>query len=472
MVMRSLTTLRESAVETAGPAMLLRGLAFSLLCSLSACGGVEPPPDAAFAAREFGALDSQPCALKVPTRQALFGDLHVHTALSSDAWNFGLRAGPQDAYRYAFGGPLSLPTADDPGGREVRIDRPLDFVAVTDHAEFLGEQSVCNDPGSAAYGASFCAAMRSGEGRAPPLLAKIMLPFSGRDSEICGEDGAACAERSADAWREIIAAAQQWQDTSSACERSTFIAYEYSSFRMGSNLHRNVIFRNSAVLARPVSYIDRQREWGLWKILQEQCQQSDTGCDVLAIPHNSNISNGRMFAVDYPGASGLEEEAARARLRQHMEPLVEIMQHKGDSECRNGLSGVLGATDELCDFEQFENQVFRGNEGDYEDPGDCYSGPLADWMPHLGPDCLDRKSYVRYALIEGLREEQRIGVNPFKMGLMASTDTHNAMPGGVQETGFEGHLGTGDATTMQRVQFDQDIPGNASNNPGGLIGVW
>tara|TARA_R110002049_G_scaffold25549_9_gene89576 strand:- start:12629 stop:14629 length:2001 start_codon:yes stop_codon:yes gene_type:complete len=439
---------------------------------LAACGGVEPPSDEAFAAREYGPLEAQPCAHSVPTRQALFGDLHVHTALSSDAWNFGVRAGPQDAYRYAFGETLSLPAAQAGSFREVRIDRPLDFAAVTDHAEFLGEQSACHDPGSAAYSASFCEVMRSGEGRAPQLLAKIMLPFSSRDSEVCGADGVRCAERAEDVWGDIIAAAQQWQDTSSNCERTTFIAYEYSSFRMGSNLHRNVIFRNSAVLARPVSYIDRQREWELWQILRDQCWNSSTGCDALAIPHNSNISNGRMFAVDYPGAYGVDEQAARARLRQQMEPLVEIMQHKGDSECRNGLPGVLGSVDELCNFEKFENQVFRNASGLYEEPGECYGGPLADWVPHLGPNCLEPRSYVRYALIEGLREERRIGVNPFKMGLMASTDTHNALAGGVAESGFPGHLGVGDATVVQRVQFKSDIPGNASNNPGGLIGVW
>jgi hypothetical protein len=103
---------------------------------------------------------------------------------------------------------------------------------------------------------------------------------------------------------------------------------------------------------------------------------------------------------------------------------------------------------------------------------DCYSGPLADYIPHKGPNCLTRNSYVRYALIEGLKEEERIGVNPFKFGITASTDTHNATGGGVMEADFSGHLGWGDGTAQRRVTYKTEVAGNTSNNPGGLIGVW
>ncbi|MDX1733867.1 MAG: DUF3604 domain-containing protein, partial [Halioglobus sp.] len=457
----------------AGGLTVLRALAAGVLAIvLVACGGIEPPPDSVYAAREFGTGTSAPCAERVPTRKALFGDLHVHTAYSNDAWNFDVRVYPRDAYRYAFGEPIRLPLGDDFEARTVRIDRPLDFMGVTDHAEFFGEQSVCFDEQADGYASKFCEVMRSGEGRAPALIRQIISPFSRRNPAVCGDDGADCARRSEQTWQDIIAAAQQYNDTSSDCQRTTFIAYEYSSFRMGSNLHRNVVFRNSAVLNRPVSYIDENREWDLWRVLKQQCIDGDTGCDVIAIPHNSNISNGRMFAVDYPGARSGEAQAERAALRQYIEPLVEIMQHKGDSECRNGLEGVLGAVDELCDFEPFENLAFERIVGEGEEIGACYDGPFADWILRLGPSCLDRNSYARQALVEGLLEEARIGVNPFKFGLMASTDTHNGIGGGVQEGNFPGHLGNGDSTAQQRVQFDGAIPGNASNNPGGLIGVW
>ena len=418
------------------------------------------------------------CLHRDPRKLALFGDLHVHTSLSSDAWNYDLEVRPAGAYDYAFGGMILLPPKDDAGRgtRPVRIDRPLDFAAVTDHAEFLGEQRLCSDPDSSVYATETCRGIR--DATAPtnsPLGMKIMNPFPSRDEEVCGGDSSACGEALELAWHEIIAAAEGWNDTSSACRRTTFIAYEFSSHRLGSNLHRNVVFRGSVVPGRPISYMDVQREWQLWRLLEDQCNASGTGCQVLSIPHNSNISNGRMFAVDYPGADSIEEQTERAQLRIAMEPIVEIMQHKGDSECRRGLDGVLGTDDALCDFEKFENMSFRrfGEEGASE----CYDGPLQDWVPHLGPNCLSRRSYVRYALAEGLAEEERIGVNPFKFGLMASTDTHNAMAGGVEERSWPGHLGVADGDPALRLssgtaEAETQRMGNYSNGPGGLIGVW
>ena len=406
-------------------------------------------------------------------RRALFGDLHVHTGYSADAWVFDVRATPEDAYRYAFGEAIRLPPLDADGAptREVRIDRPLDFAAVTDHGEFLGETRLCADPDDPGQDSAVCEAQRSGEARSPAMILKIANPFSSRDDALCGEDGARCLDAASAVWQETQRAAAAWQDETPACERTTFIAYEYSSHRMGSNLHRNVIFANDQVPALPISYLEAKREWTLWQKLIDECVSAGTGCDVLAIPHNSNISNGRMFAVDYPGAWSADEQADRAELRARIEPIVEVMQHKGDSECRAGLSAVAGSSDELCGFEAFEETAFRTMSGS-SDPGDCYEGPLNDWLPRLGPRCVSHLSYVRSALVEGLREEERIGVNPFKFGLSASTDTHNALAGGVSERDFPGHLGTGDDTAAKRTSSDTAVPGNTSNNPGGLIGVW
>ena len=412
------------------------------------------------------------CRDHAPERRALFGDLHVHTTNSSDAWMFDVRVDPDGAYRYAFGEPIALPPLDarGKGTRRVQIDRPLDFAGVTDHAEFLGEGKLCTTPDTLGYASDFCETFREGTGRDPALVFHIMSPWSWRDSDVCGDDGESCKRASSLVWKRSIEAAEAWNDTSDACQRTTFVAYEYSSFRLGSNLHRNVIFRNATVPATPLSYIEARREWELWEWLDAECNQKGNGCEALAIPHNSNISNGRMFKVDYPGAWGSGAQAERAALQARMEPIVEVMQHKGDSECREGLTGVVGA-DELCDFEKFENLAFQQISGE-SDPGDCYEGPLADWVPHLGPNCVSRLSYVRNALIEGMREEERIGVNPFKFGLSASTDTHNGMAGGVEERSYPGHLGIGDDTIDKRVRYEGGIPGNASNNPGGLIGVF
>jgi len=407
------------------------------------------------------------CPERHPERNAYFGDLHVHTAASTDAWMFGVRVTADDAYRYGFGGPIVLPDADGRAAREVRIDRPLDFAAVTDHAEFLGEMRLCASDADA-LGTALCEVIRTGTGRAPRLALQIMSPRPFREDALCGEDGAACRAAASEVWRETIAAAERWNRP---CERTTFVAYEYSSHRLGSNLHRNVIFRNEAVPRLPVSYHEARREWDLWALLREGCLETDSGCDVLAIPHNSNISNGRMFAVDFPGAADVGAQAARAELRMAVEPVVEIMQHKGDSECRNGLRGVLGGEDELCDFEKFADWSDRVHGREIQDD-DCPDGALADWWPHLGPDCRSRLSYVRYAWTEGLAEEARIGVNPFKFGVVASTDTHNGLAGGVDERSFPGHLGSSDATVGRRVRFDASVAGNVANGPGGLAGVW
>lgn len=441
---------------------------------LTSCGGSEPPAER-FTATERGSLPAAaPCADNNPFKNAYFGDTHVHTALSNDGRSFGSRARPADAYRYAFaGGEIKLATAkgNETDWRRVRIDRPLDFMAVTDHAEFFGEQTLCDTPTDELRESGFCKAFEEGEGRNPSLVTKIINPFTSRDSDVCGEDGEVCVKAAGIPWQETIDAAEAWQDRSSGCERTAFIAYEYSSFRMGSNLHRNVIFKNSAVPKLPISYIDAPREWRLWELLDEQCISGDAGCDALAIPHNSNISNGRMFAVDYPGADSVEEQAARARLRMKVEPIIEIMQHKGDSECRNGLPGVHGDADELCNFEKFENLTLdTGNNG--EGVGECYSGPFEDLILRLGPSCLTRNSYVRYALIEGMKEEQRIGVNPFKFGITAATDTHNGTGGAVSEQNFAGHLGWADQGLVERTSYSSEYAGNTSNNAGGLTGVW
>ena len=416
------------------------------------------------------AADREACDDRDPLRRAFFGDLHVHTSYSSDARMYDVGVDPDGAHRYAFGETVGLPPLDANGEptRKVKIDRPLDFVGITDHSEFLAENLLCEFEGVSdreTYESDRCLEIRSGTSPMDSPFGKfIMMPYPWRYDELCEGDNSRCLALTARAWQNTIDAAEKWNDTSSRCERTAFVSYEYSSYRLLSNLHRNVIFRNAVVPARPVSYIEVQREWELWETLKETCNDTDSGCEALAIPHNSNISNGRMFGVDYPSASSKEEQAARARLRIEMEPIVEVMQHKGDSECAPTISNVLGANDELCNFEKFQYTNLKDNE--------CYDGPGADLIPHLGPDCLSSRSYVRYALTEGLREEERIGVNPFKFGLMASTDTHNGTAGSVEEKSFAGHLGTADSELAIRASLDPAVYANGTNGPGGLIGIW
>lgn len=425
-----------------------------------------------------------PCDNRNPLRNLYWGDTHVHTGISLDAYLYGVRNMPDDAYRYGFGGPLQLPPYDNDGNaaREVRIDRPLDFVAVTDHAEFLGEAWMCiveKVPGAAGaiidnpdYNSDYCKKLRGSDSLSLYLARHIFSPWGFRNSKACGKDGERCRELAPNFWQQTIAAAERWDDKSSHCERTAFIAYEYSSFRMGSNLHRNVIFKNNVVPRLPISHIEEPLEWNLWRRLKELCKDSGTGCDAIAIPHNSNISNGRMFNVDYYGAADRQEQAARAELRMEIEPIIEVMQHKGDSECRNGIIGIPGTEDELCDFEKFEHMPIIGIwEKDPTQDG-CPTGFWGEWTPHPGPNCYSPLSYARYALVEGLAEEQRIGVNPFKFGLSAATDTHNGMAGGVQERNYAGHLGDADDSAAKRSSYKSENRGNSANGPGGIIGVW
>jgi hypothetical protein len=400
------------------------------------------------------------CADFDPLRNVYFGDLHVHTAFSFDSYVFDIRNTPADAYRFARGEPLALPPLDaaGEGTQTLRLARPLDFAAVTDHSEFLGEVDLCTVPGAAGFDSEACAVFRAGGAGGQTVLGLLTAVESPeRLEEICG-DGADCASRASEVWRRTIAAAEEATDASAECAFTAFVAYEYTANTGASSQHRNVIFRNDSV-PLPTSYIERPTAAGLWQELRASCLDAGSGCDVLAIPHNSNQSNGRSFLVEYPDGAGADEQRAQAAFRAAIEPLVEIYQHKGDSECANGLSGIAGAPDELCEFEKLRPPPFV----------DCGDGVGTGGT--AGGGCVSRRDFVRGALLAGLAEEERIGVNPLRLGVIASTDTHNGTPGAVAENAFAGHRGNVDDTPEERL-----VSGGFRNgvifSPGGLAAVW
>jgi hypothetical protein len=269
-----------------------------------------------------------------------------------------------------------------------------------------------------------------------------------RFPEIC--DVIDCPSDAQDVWTEVQEAAQAAYDQSPACEFTSFVAYEWSATPNISNMHRNVLFRNADVPALPISTFEEPTPEGLWAGLRESC----TGdCDVLVIPHNSNQSNGNLFHVEYA-------DAEEARQRAEIEPLIEIYQHKGDSECRNGIGASLGEPDEFCDFEKLR-----------EDPvEDCGDTPGSFGMANGG--CGHRRDFVRGVLVAGLEEQRRLGVNPYPLGIVASTDSHNGTPGRVEEYAFEGHLGLVDNTPEARLTYPGLTPAGIRNSPGGLTAVW
>ena len=382
-------------------------------------------------------------------RQAFFGDLHVHTAVSMDANLFGTRLRPADAYRFARGEEVAIGINGD---RPTKIDRPLDFAAITDHASNFGGVSLCTKPGSPSYDTPSCRRYRSPLDITQMGLAEVVKQMRVRvsegieNAEVCGENGERCRTAEVDVWKETQAAAATFNDDSDACAFTTFVAYEYTATPELTKIHRNVIFKNATVPERAISYAAQPSAIGLWRDLRAQCRDAGTGCDVLAIPHNPNLSNGNMFDLEYEGVTNPKEQAEIARLRASMEPIVEMSQMKGDSECRNGMWNVLGATDELCDFEKMRPP----STPDCEDG--TGEGALA------GQGCVSRRDFVRYALVEGLQEEKRLGVNPFKFGFIAATDGHDAVPGPVEEWRQDLILGA--------------VSPQSGRSLGGLAAVW
>ncbi|MBZ5710398.1 DUF3604 domain-containing protein [Nannocystis pusilla] len=408
---------------------------WTCLMSQSAC---RPEPEPFVDRRE-------PCAERNPQRNLYFGDLHVHTSYSFDAWINDVRTDPAGAYRFARG--------EEVAG--LKLARPLDFAAVTDHSEYLAEVEGCTTPGSAVYDSPRCTDFRAGSAAA---LVSFGLGLDGDDAmrwgDLCGDGALDCPARIGAVWARVQEAAEAAYDRSAACEFTSFVAYEWSGSRMLSNLHRNVIFRSSRVPDLPVSHFEAPTAGELWQRLLGDCRDSLPGCEVLAIPHNSNWSNGNLFTPEIPAGG---DETELAEVRADLEPLLEIYQHKGDSECSPGVAG-LGPPDELCDFEKLRALPFD----------DCGDGTGSQGM--VGRGCVSRLDFLRGILLAGLGAEQRLGVNPFRLGVIAGTDTHNGTPGNVEEASYPGHFGKRESDPVTRLTGN--VPAGARNGPGGLTAVW
>ena len=396
-------------------------------------------PRAAAAARQTQSTETN------PSRNAYFGDLHVHTSWSLDSYIMGAnRDDPTVAYRYGRGERIARPD-----GSVVRLRVPLDFMAVTDHDGTLGEVHLCEDEADPAYSTATCRDIRTNQvfnshynqyhkrGRRPP--------------EVCGGNGIGsqnrCYERSRHLWHEVQKHADDFYEPG---RFTTFPGFEWTASPPGyGHLHRNVIFDGRAVPEWGGSSVEMQnRPERLWEWLQAAC----TGeCRVVAIPHNSNLSGGVAFAE----SGWAPHTPEMLRLRAWAEPLVEIHQIKGSSECYQG----LGTTDEECSF---ENYIPICEPGHKEGAPDHYAR------------CAHESDYVRNALKTGLRLEAEYGVNPFKFGIIASTDDHQSLPGGTDEDDFITRpmkFGAGGRWTSDRSSGDRPDGGNPGN-PGGLVGVW
>ena len=369
---------------------------------------------------------AKPSVPRNPERTIFFGDLHIHTSFSSDAFILGVRALPDDAYRFARGGAI-----EHAAGYAIQLSRPLDFAAVTDHSEYLG--------------------MIRARRPATPLtqrpLRDLLLNGSRREISQAWQDTVASVDFALagedrgvmrDAWQHIIDAAARHYTPGSF---TTFNGYEWSSFAGGGHLHRNVIYRGTAVPELPYSSVDSDNPEDLWRALDEQ---RANGMDSIAIPHNPNLSRDqRTYAsVDF---NGEPLTAEYVELRTRNEPISEILQVKGSSETHPLLSSV----DEFAGFEIYPD--WRASE-----PGEL------------------RGRFARDALRTGLEMWHSDDFNPFDFGFIGSSDGHNASSP-VEEDRHHGKLPMLDGSAALRLGEALLAPSlnpGGQWNGGGLAAVW
>ncbi|ARN74487.1 DUF3604 domain-containing protein [Oceanicoccus sagamiensis] len=406
------------------------------LLILAGCGNNDP---SLTPANNLKDLPSQPAPAEVPydaNRQAYFGDLHIHTGLSTDAYILGVRTEPVDVYKFAKGKVI-----EHAAGYPIQITRPLDFAAVTDHAEYMGQARLAEIDIPTTQ-KTLAEILKTGN------VFSITAAWLQSSQEIPEHGFAPNGEAinrtvNKNAWQQTIDAAEEHYQPGLF---TTFIGYEWSANAgdITAHLHRNVIYRNNLVSDLPYSSLDSHNPEDLWAFLDKENQQ---GKVAMSIPHNGNFSRGYMYAsADFAGKP-LTKEYADMRMRY--EPISEVVQIKGSSETHP----VLSSEDDFADFELLGESLFT--QGSLPT---SYKG-----------------SYVRDALRMGMEFSHNEGFNPFKFGVIGASDSHNASSP-TEESDYTGKLPMLDGSAGLRTGKSLLLPN--SMNPvtrwssGGLAGVW
>jgi|HubBroStandDraft_2_1064218.scaffolds.fasta_scaffold02461_5 hypothetical protein len=383
---------------------------------------------------------------KYPTH-VYWGDTHVHTSFSMDAGAFGARLGPKDAYIFAKGNEITTSS-----GQRAKLSRPLDFIVVTDHSDgfgffpelFGGNSKMLSYP----QGRRWYDLMHSGQGATAAI--EIITSFSqGKMAEGLLPLPGTSEYRSA--WDETIKAAEEANEPG---RFTAFIGYEWTSNTGGNNLHRNILFRDNGDKASMVEPFTTQKPLGsdnprdLWKWMTDYEQK--TGGQVLAIAHNGNLSNGRMFPI-IESFAGKPIDREYAQTRAQRERIYEVTQIKGDGEAHPFLS----PNDEFAGYETWD----KGN---------------LDLSELKKPEMLEFE-YARSALKNGLKLEKELGVNPYKFGMVGSTDTHTALATS-DEDNFWGKTSSSEPSptraTHPFVKTEKAVIMGWEQAASGYAGVW
>lgn len=366
-----------------------------------------------------------------PLRNVYFGEQHLHTSNSPDAFVIGVRASWDDAYNYAMGNEIKLSTT----GEVIKKQTPYDFIAITDHAEYFGVMPRMLDPDDELSKTDLAKQLQdpNADPRAPDSAINQIL-----GSLITGNpmEEYVSPELQIDNWANYVETADKYYKPG---EFTTLYAWEWTSIPNGRNMHRNVFFRDKAPEA-PFTAFDSIYPEDLWTY---QEIHRGRGRDNLAIPHNGNVSDGWMYAEDTFLGGPMDARHAARQLAN--EPLTEIAQTKGTSDTHPALS----PNDEFADFELFPNMI------------------------NVGQPAQIQNGYIRQGLARGMALEAKLGANPFKMGIVAGSDSHSGYSPN-EENNFHGSHGILDDKPEARLNPAKNASGDvaAAVSSGGTTAVW
>ncbi|MFT4566577.1 MAG: hypothetical protein ACI9FN_001538 [Saprospiraceae bacterium] len=368
-------------------------------------------------------------------KNAYFGNLHIHTSWSFDGYTNGSVTDPEDAYRWALG--EAIPGGG--GGGDMQIKVPLDWYAVSDHAEYMGVFKQMENPNSPISKLDIAKEVTSGD---PAVaLAAFTRVLDGMNKGISDPD-LSDPKLAKTIWQEIIKTADEYNDPG---KFTTFSAFEWTSAPNNRNLHRVVLFKNSkGIPALPYSTLDSDKPEDLWKYMNEA---RENGATLLAVPHNGNASDGLMFSLTDSYGNPISKEYSEARMLN--EPLYEISQIKGTSETHPDLS----PNDEFANFEQWDYTLSAKVERPTKRKG----------------------SFLRQAYLDGLKFESKGAGNPFKYGIIGDSDSHNSASSN-EEDNYTGKF----AVENNPDHRLNGVPGFPEGNKqqirefgsAGLAGVW